>query len=88
MNAALTAPPKAPRAAFGQMVRNQVRLAWRQPAGMIIGIGISVGLVIVFGKLSVFQRPSGGLSGLTPFDAYIPILITFAIGVIALVYLP
>jgi ABC-2 type transport system permease protein len=88
MSAALTARHGPPRAAFGQMVRNEARLAWRQPAGLIVGIGISVGLLVIFGELPVFRRPSGGLGGLTLFDAYIPILITFAIGTIALVYLP
>jgi ABC-2 type transport system permease protein len=88
VNAALIARPGPPRAAFGQMVRNQARLAWRQPTGLIVGIGISVGLLIIFGELPVFRQPSGGLRGLTLFDAYIPILITFAIGTIALVYLP
>lgn len=88
MSAAPIARSRAPRAAFGQLVLCEARLAWRQPAGMIIAIGISVGLLIIFGEVPVFRQPSGGLGGLTPFDAYIPILVTFAIAIIALVYLP
>jgi ABC-2 type transport system permease protein len=88
MNATLIARPGPPRAAFGQMVRNQARLAWRQPAGMIAGIGLSVGLLILFGELPVFRQSSGRLGDLTTFDVYIPILIALAIGIIALVYLP
>jgi ABC-2 type transport system permease protein len=88
MNTALIARPAAPRAAFGQMVRNEARLAWRQPAGLIAGIGLSVGLLILFGKLSTFRQPTAQLGGLSQFDAYIPILIALAIGTIALVYLP
>jgi ABC-2 type transport system permease protein len=88
MNLTLIARPAAPLAAFGQMVRNEARLAWRQPTGIIVGIGISVGLLIVFGELPVFRRSSGRLGGLSPFDVYIPILIAFAIGIIALLYLP
>jgi ABC-2 type transport system permease protein len=88
MNTALITRPRPPRAAFGQIVRNEARLARRQPAGMIIGIGIPVGLLIIFGEVPVFGKPSGGLGGLTTFDAYIPILIAFAIGTIALIYLP
>jgi ABC-2 type transport system permease protein len=88
MNATLIARPAPPRAAFGQMVRNEARLAWRQPTGIIAGIGISVGLQIMFGEVSLFRQSSGRLGGLSTFDVYIPILIAFAIGIIALTYLP
>jgi ABC-2 type transport system permease protein len=88
MNATLIARPGAPRAAFGQIVRNEARLAWRQPAGLIVAIGISVGLLVIFGEVSTFQQSSARLGGLSAFDVYIPILIAFSIGIIALVYLP
>ncbi len=88
MSVAMLARSRAPRAAFGQIVRNEARLAWRQPAGLIVGIGISVGLLVIFGEVPVFQQTSARLGGLSAFDVYIPILIAFAIGVIALVYLP
>jgi len=57
---------------------------------MIVSIGISLGLLVVFGEVSVFKQSSANLGGLSAFDVYIPILIAFAIaiGVIALVYLP
>ena len=80
--------PTAPRAAFGQIVRNEARLAWRQPAGIIVSIGISLGLLVIFGEVSVFRQTSANLGGLSAFDVYIPILIAFAIGVVALTYLP
>ena len=80
--------PRAPRAAFGEIVRNEARLAWRQPAGIIVSIGISLGLLVIFGEISVFRQTSSNLGGLSPFEVYIPILISFAIGVIALTYLP
>jgi ABC-2 type transport system permease protein len=88
MSAFVLARPTAPRAAFGQIVRNEARLAWRQPTGLIAGIGLSVGLLVIFGEIPVFRQTSGSLGGLSPFDVYIPILITFAIGIIALTYLP
>lgn len=82
------AQPRAPRAAFGQIVRNEARLAWRNPAGVIAGIGISLLLLVIFGLVPVFQQASARLGGLTPFQAYIPILIAFSIGVLALTYVP
>jgi ABC-2 type transport system permease protein len=80
--------PRAPRAAFGEIVRNEARLAWRQPAGIIVSIGISLGLLVIFGEISVFRQASANLGGLSAFDVYIPILIAFAIGIIAFTYLP
>jgi ABC-2 type transport system permease protein len=84
----MLARPSAPRAAFGQMVRNEARLAWRQPAGLIAGIGVSLLLLVIFGEVPAFQQPSPSLGGLSGFEAYIPILIAFSIGVLALTYLP
>jgi ABC-2 type transport system permease protein len=82
------ARPGAPRAAFGRIVLNEARLVWRQPAGAIAAIGISLLILVIFGELHVFQQPSGRLDGLTPFQIYIPILISFSIGLLALTYLP
>ena len=87
MSVAMLARPRAPRAAFGQMVANEARLAWRQP-GLIVGIGISVGLLVIFGEVPVFQQSSARLGGLSGFDVYIPILMAFAIAIIASTYLP
>jgi len=88
MSVIMLARPRAPRAAFGQIVRNEARLAWRQPSGIIVSIGISLGLLVIFGEIPVFRKTSASLGGLTAFDIYIPILIAFAIGIIAFTYLP
>ena len=79
---------RAPRAAFGKIVHNEARLAWRQPAGIIGGVVISVGLLVIFAEVPVFRQTSARLGGLSAFDVYIPILLTFVIGVLALTYLP
>jgi ABC-2 type transport system permease protein len=83
-----TRAPRAPRAAFGAIIRNEARLVVRQPAGAIAAIGISTLILVILGVLPVFKQPSSRLDGLTPFQIYIPILISFAIGILALVYLP
>jgi ABC-2 type transport system permease protein len=64
----MLARPRAPRAAFGQIVRNEARLAWRQPAGIIVSIGISLGLLVIFGEIPVFRQTSANLGGLSAFD--------------------
>jgi ABC-2 type transport system permease protein len=86
----LTAPraPRAPRAAFGTIVLNEARLAGRQPAGIVVAIGVSLLLLVIFGSIPVFQQTSARLGGLSAFEVYIPILISFSIGVLALAYLP
>ena len=88
MSVTMPARPKAPRAAFGQIVRNEARLAWRQPSGLIVGAGISLALLIIFGEIPAFRQSSASLGSLSAFDVYIPILIAFAIGIIAFTYLP
>ncbi len=57
-------------------------------SGLIAGVGISLALLIIFGVIPVFQKSSASLGGLSAFDVYIPILIAFVIGVMALTYLP
>jgi ABC-2 type transport system permease protein len=79
---------RAPRAAFGHIVLNEARLTWRQPAGVIAGAGIALLILVIFGEIPAFQKPSGALGGYTPFDTYIPILMCFAIAIIAFTYLP
>jgi ABC-2 type transport system permease protein len=80
--------PRAPRAAFGQMVLNEARLALRQPAGMIAGTGIALLLLVIFGEVPAFRTASAALGGYSPFDVYVPILMSFSIAIIAFTYLP
>ena len=61
----LTAP-RAPRAAFGKIVLNEARLAWRQPAGIVVGIGLSLLLLVIFGSIPVFQPDQRELRRLCP----------------------
>ncbi|MGD0607809.1 MAG: ABC transporter permease [Streptosporangiaceae bacterium] len=79
---------RAPRAAFGSLVRNEARLAWRQPAGMIAGTGIALLLLVIFGEIPVFRQSSASLGGYSAFDVYIPVLMSFSIAIIAFTYLP
>jgi ABC-2 type transport system permease protein len=79
---------RAPRAAFRSIVLNEARLAWRQPAGMIAGAGISLLILIIFGEIPVFGQPSAKLGGYSAFEIYIPILMCFSIAIIAFTYLP
>jgi ABC-2 type transport system permease protein len=81
-------PKTAPRAAFGRIVRNQARLAWRLPAGLIFGIGLPMLLLIIFNQIPSFHQAQASFGGLTPFDVYVPILISMVIAIIGLISLP
>jgi len=78
----------ARRAAFGQIMLNEARLTWRRPVGLIAGVAIPLVLLVIFGKVSKFQQHSASLGGLTPFDLYLPILVVFALAMLALLGLP
>jgi ABC-2 type transport system permease protein len=81
-------PPSTPRRAFGQLLSCEARLAWRQPIGLAIGLGVPVLLVVIFGSIPAARQPSAELGGLTLFNIYIPILVAFVVGAIALLGLP
>ena len=59
----LPLPGTAPGAAFGQVVRNEARLARRQPLPVIGSIGLPVVLMIIFGEMPSFHQPSRPSAG-------------------------
>ncbi len=81
-------PKSTPHAAFGRTVRNEARLAWRQPAGLIFGTGVPLLLLIIFGELPSFHQPQASLGGLALFQVYVPIILTFVIAILRLIGLP
>jgi ABC-2 type transport system permease protein len=84
----LPLPGPARRTAFGKILRNEARLTWRRPAGLIAGVALPVVLLVIFGELPKFQQASASLGGLTAFDLYVPILMVFALAMLALLGLP
>lgn len=81
-------PKTVSGAAFGKIVANEARLAWRQPSGLAAGVGIPLVLVVVFGKLTKFQQPQAALGGLTEFDVLVPVVAVFSITSLAVWGLP
>jgi ABC-2 type transport system permease protein len=78
----------APRAAFGQIVRNEVRLALRRPIGLIGGVGLPVALLVIFGEVPAFKQVLPSFGGGDIFDAYVPVLMCFGLAMLALLGLP
>jgi ABC-2 type transport system permease protein len=84
----LALPAWSRRTAFGKIVLNEARLAWRRPIGLIAGVGIPFFLLLLFGKLPAFQQRPASFGGITVFDAYVPVLIMFSLAMLALLGLP
>lgn len=84
----ITWPAAARRTAFGKIVLNEARIAWRRPVGLIAGVGIPLVLLILFGSLPAFKQHPAGFGGLSIFDSYVPILVMFSLAMIALLGLP
>jgi ABC-2 type transport system permease protein len=84
----LPRPATARRGAFGQIVLNEARLTWRRPAGLIAGVALPVILLVIFGRIGKFQQHSASLGGYTAFALYVPILVVFAVAMLALLGLP
>jgi ABC-2 type transport system permease protein len=81
-------PPRAPRSAFGNLVKDEFRLAWRTRTGLVVGLGLPLLLLVVFGSLPGASQPQESLGGLTVLDVYLPIVIAFAISALGLVIMP
>ena len=88
LSLSLRLPRTAPRAAFGQVVLNEVRLAWRRPLGLIGGVALPVLLLVLFGELPAFKQTLPSLGGETIFDAYVPVLVVLGLAMLALLALP
>jgi ABC-2 type transport system ATP-binding protein len=75
----------APRQAFWRLLRTEAKLSWRQPAGLIFGLGLPVLLLLVFANIPAFRKPNDTLGGLTFLSVYVPILMAFALASLALI---
>jgi ABC-2 type transport system permease protein len=84
----LSLPDPARRTAFGKVVLNEARQTWRRPVVVIAGVGVPVILTVIFGELPVFHQSAAAMGGITPFDAYVPVLAVFALAMLALLGVP
>ncbi len=81
-------PTGTPRSAFGKLLSAEARYQWRMPWGLVFGIGVPVLLVVMFGLIPATNTPQKSMGGLTVFSVFFPALLTFAMGVLALLNLP
>jgi ABC-2 type transport system permease protein len=76
------------RVSLAKIVLNETRLAWRNPRGLIFGVGLPALMVVIFGELPKDQMHKASLGGLTRFDVEVPVLVSFVIAALALYSLP
>jgi ABC-2 type transport system permease protein len=84
----LPLPGTAHGAAFGRIVRNEARLARRQPFPIIGSIALPVVLMIVFAEVPSDQKTISVLGGLTLFETYLPIVMALGLTMLTLLGLP
>ncbi len=81
-------PAGTPRSAFGRLLGAEVRFQWRVPWGLIFGIGFPVLMVVMFGLIPATNTPTKSMGGMTVFAVFFPVVLTFAMGMLALIVLP
>jgi len=72
---------------FRELVKVQGKLALREPAGLVFGIGLPLILLIIFGSIPAFGKPIAG-STFTVFEVYVPILLVTVLIFLGLFGLP
>ncbi|HET9187618.1 MAG TPA: ABC transporter ATP-binding protein/permease [Acidothermaceae bacterium] len=77
-----------PRAAFRRLVGTEWRLAVRNPAGLVWGMGLPLLLLILFASLPGTTKPDKNFNGLSFFQIYLPVLVALSLALLSLVALP
>jgi ABC-2 type transport system permease protein len=81
-------PARTPRSAFSKLLRCEMKVAWRLPIGLILGVAAPVFVVIILGSVPGMGKPEAKLGGLTFFSVYFPIMIAFSVAILGLISLP
>lgn len=81
-------PTTTPRSAFGKLLQNEGRYAWRVPVGLIFGVALPVLFLVIMGSIPDAKRPVTSLGGLSYFSVYFPVLIALAVAILTLLSLP
>ncbi len=77
-----------PRRALRRLIVTEARLAVREPAGLVWGIGLPVLLLVIFGNIPKFNLPTDKFGGERPLDIYLPILCAMVLSMLGLFSIP
>ncbi len=79
---------KTPRAAFGKLLLNECRLAWRIPIGLGMGLGLPLLLLVVFYIIPGTRQAQSIFGGVSYFALTFPILLALTILVVSIGVMP
>jgi ABC-2 type transport system permease protein len=79
---------KTPRAAFGKLLLNESRLAWRIPIGLGMGLGLPLLLLVIFGIIPGTRQAQSIFGGASYFALTFPILLAVTILTVSIEVLP
>ena len=88
MSATTFTAPARRRSALGATTRTELRLMLRETITIFWGIGFPALVLIVLGVIPSDRRPSAHYGGASLVSVYVPILVSFAIAMVALNGLP
>ena len=72
------------RKAFGMLVGSEIKLTCRYPVVLIVGVGVPLVLVVIFGSIPATTRPENVLGGVSFFNQYVPTLLVFVLMAVGL----
>ena len=81
-------PARPPRRALRKLIVMEGKLAWREPVGLVLGVGVPVLLLVIFGLSSGFEKRIVSTNPTTLRTAYVPILMSLVLVLIGLISLP
>jgi len=85
---AATIPGRPRRLALRKLTVLELKLAWREPVGLILGVAVPIMLLLIFGLSSSFQKRIVAGNPITWRTELAPVLIGLVLVLIALISLP
>jgi ABC-2 type transport system permease protein len=82
----VTTLPAARQPALRRLVAIEWALFLRERTGPVFGLGLPVGLLVIFGNIGFYKTQH--LDGLTLLSVYVPILVALVLGMLSLNVLP
>jgi ABC-2 type transport system permease protein len=73
---------------LAKLTWNETKLLWREPATIFFSLAFPTLLLVILGSIPGFREPVQILGGLRTIDVYVPILIAFAMTMLAFQALP
>jgi ABC-2 type transport system permease protein len=73
---------------LAKLTWNEAKLLWREPSSVFFSLAFPTILVVILGSVPGFREHVPSLGGQRPIDLYVPILIAFAMTMLAFQALP